>query len=654
MSQGQSVMRCPPADVATLTRAIVWLREQVTWPRLGLVVGIVVYAALFSALSIQRHDTFGTAGNDLGNMDQAVWNTAHGRWFESTNWRGGFSRLGAHVEPILLPLAMTYWVAPSPKTLLVVQATLVALGAAPLFWLAARRLASEWLALVFAGTYLLFPALQAATLYEFHPLTLTAPFFALAVAGLLERRNALFVAGAVLGVACKEDMPLVAAMMGVYALMAQRRWRLGLATVALSAGWFWLTTSVIIPAFNPLGASPYLPRYRELGGSIPEIIVTVVTQPWRLVQLLHAQDAPPYLMGLLAPVAGLAALAPVVLLPVVPPLALNLLTNNELQRVIETNHYPSPMVPFVVAAAILGAARARAWSRRLPTLRPAVVNGALAAVVGVAAVGYQWWRGFTPLARDFEVKPITEHHRIAQRILALVPRDASVSASAQLNPHLTQRRKVMVFPCGLFVDQATQQTVALNPALVCRTHGPDPIDVVALDTSPLNIQTNIEDQYRAAQRLLANGYGLVAAEDGVLLIQRGARSAATLADVYRSKLGGTTPPQTPLEARFGDRLTLLGYDLHRQTPSTPYLALHLAAGANPDDGVRLFVLTGDPTTGPDRALAPFQLPAPTFLPPTQWAGQTLLAETPTYGRWRRPGAVALYLIATNGGSVWDP
>ena len=109
---------------------------------------MVAYAAGFAALSTLRHLSFTTGRFDLGNMVQAVWATAHGHPLAITDLRGEqISRLGAHVDPILVAFAPLWWLWPSPVMLLTVQAVAVALGALPVFWLARKHLESERAAL---------------------------------------------------------------------------------------------------------------------------------------------------------------------------------------------------------------------------------------------------------------------------------------------------------------------------------------------------------------------------------------------------------------------------------------------------------------------------------------------------------------------------
>ncbi len=45
---------------------------------------------------------------DMGNLDQAIWNTAR-NWFHLTNQPGTVNRLSLHVEPILVPISWLYW-----------------------------------------------------------------------------------------------------------------------------------------------------------------------------------------------------------------------------------------------------------------------------------------------------------------------------------------------------------------------------------------------------------------------------------------------------------------------------------------------------------------------------------------------------------------
>ena len=68
-----------------------------------------------------------------------------------------------------------YWLWANVNVLLVVQTVALALGALPVSWLAYARLRSNVAAVVLPLVYLLYPALQAANMFDFHAFTLSAP-----------------------------------------------------------------------------------------------------------------------------------------------------------------------------------------------------------------------------------------------------------------------------------------------------------------------------------------------------------------------------------------------------------------------------------------------------------------------------------------------
>ena len=131
------------------------------------------------------------------------------------------------------------------------------------------------------------------------------------------------------------------------------------------------------------------------------------------------------------PLAGLFLLAPVILIAAVPELLANALSYVGNQTSIRF-HYTAPIAPVLLAAAIFGAARLRRpeWGARI--LLAACLAGAL--VIGPLPAG--------ELAPDRR----SEHDRIAERAVALIPPDAPVSSTNGLGGHLSERRRIHSFP----------------------------------------------------------------------------------------------------------------------------------------------------------------------------------------------------------------
>ncbi|HEX9378165.1 MAG TPA: DUF2079 domain-containing protein [Gaiellaceae bacterium] len=410
--------------------------------RVLLAAAIAAYAAGFAALSALRHEAFVTGRFDLGNMVQAVWSTAHGHPLRMTDLHGEqISRLAAHVDPILMLFAPLWWVWPSPHLLLVVQACAVALGAIPVFLLARKHLASSRAALGFGLAYLLYPATGWLTLNEFHPVALATPLLLFAFWYLDEDRLLPFALFAIAAATCKEEIGLVVAGFGIWYALAHGRWLRGAAIAFAGAAWAAVAIAVVIPHYNAGAESDFYGRYGEVGGSAGGILKTAFTHPLRIAEAaLGARDLH-YLLQLVAPLAALCLLAPLVLVAALPELAINLLSSTTTQTSIHF-HYTAGLIPPLVIAAIFGAKRLSRWTL------PIALAIVLAALVGNYRLGpIPGWRHL-PGGQTFQATAarVTVHDRIAERALRLIPGDAVVSATNTLGAHLSARGRVLSFP----------------------------------------------------------------------------------------------------------------------------------------------------------------------------------------------------------------
>jgi uncharacterized membrane protein len=399
---------------------------------------MAAFAAGFAALSMRRHSAFATGRFDLGNMVQAVWSTAHGDVLEMTNLHGAqISRLAAHVDPILVLFTPLWWLWPSPNMLLVVQAFAIAAGALPVFLLARKHLVSAHVALGFALAYLLYPATGWLTLNEFHPVALATPLLLYAFWYLDNDRLVPFALFAVAAAACKEEIALVVAGFGVWYAISRQRWLAGLGVAVLGVAWSAIAIGVVIPHYHATGESDFYGRYSEVGGSVGGIVKTVFTDPARIAEHAFSWRDVRYLLQLVLPLAALSLLAPLVLIAALPELAINLLSATPTQTSIHF-HYTAGLIPPLVIAAIFGAKRLGRWG----------VIVVLAALIGNFLLGpIPGWR-HVPGGETYQATAarVTDHDRVAERALELIPDNAVVSATNTLGAHLSARRRVLSFP----------------------------------------------------------------------------------------------------------------------------------------------------------------------------------------------------------------
>jgi len=349
-------------------------QQKIAWGLLILI--MVVYMVDMSFQAILRYETFKAGAFDLGNMDQVLWNTIHGRLFQFTNqaidWYGPPTRLAIHFEPIILPLSLLYAFHADPRILLVFQTLALGSGALPVFLLT-RRYIPEWpiFAPLMTTAYLLSPALLGLNIFDFHPVSLATPLLLYAILALTYKHYVWFLIACILACMCKEDIPLSIALLGIIVIWKYKLPRLGTALFIGGLLWSLLAFKVIIPHFYPgVQANNYWYRYEALGSSPGAAVANIVIHPWLLFTTFFTLDRFYYLFGLVRSVGFLPLLAPVWLLPALPSLAVNILSTDPLLY-SGVYHYNAAIIPFVMLSAIHGTRRLiliwQGWRQEYPT-----------------------------------------------------------------------------------------------------------------------------------------------------------------------------------------------------------------------------------------------------------------------------------------------
>lgn len=599
---------------------------------------VLAYAIVGSLYVIELQNAFGTKAEDLGIMDQVLWNTVHGHFMHQTicnpigdsNCLGDVSRFAIHFEPILVLLAPLYLVAPSAKALMVLQVIVVASGAFPAYLLAARRLRNPLWGVAFALLFLLHPALLMTTIDDFHPETLAATAMMWALYFLAIRRYRMLVALCIVMLLCKETFALDVTMIGLFVALLQQHWRVGLGIAAMGVGTLCLALFVM-HLTSPIGQSPVAGRLGNLTSNPIQTLLLLGTDPARRA----------YLLKLFAPTGFLPLLSPWVLALALPNILLNMVSSNPAMY-SGLYQYNTDIVPVLLAAGVDALVwliplfwRLVAWPRErvkragapsalVRGVKPAVVLGIiLLPIITLTATGYTT-RLTHALTPDSGWPTMTAHDRIGDEILTAIPPGASVSAQASLVPHLSQRRQIYQFPS----EDMTADYVLL--------------DVTDSVYYPFN---SLADYVSAAKQVLNScRVTPIEARDGYLLLQR-VDSSGQVASSCAPQLpqpfftfAYATPPRTAtrVTVNYAGELQLVAYELDsRQIDQEDHQPLAITTywrALKPITQPLTAVITLTRPNG-TRYVTTSLLQQP-WLPPNQWQpGATIRMQTsPIYLR----------------------
>ncbi len=439
-----------------------------------------------------------TSGFDLGIFDQAVRAYAHGQ-LPVTPLKGvGFDLLGDHFSPIIALLAPFYRIWPSAGMLLVAQAALFALAVVPLARWAMREVGT-WPAVVIGFCYGASWGVAAAAGFDFHEVAFGVPLTALSATALGERRLTAAALWALPLLLVKEDMGLTTAAVGILVAARGRR-VLGLATAVAGLGGSLLEISVLIPMASHRG-------YTYLGNVLPG--ASSVSSAWgvgglhadahALVRAVAGLPNPvklETLLMLLAPTAFVALRSSLMWLAV-PTLAWRFVSDNP--SYWGTGYqYSAVLMPIVAAAFIEALARWRRSGRRKSLMRSRFALGVALAVTAILLPSRPTFGVLYPSSWSS-----SSHVAAADQLLDMIPDEATVAATNQLAPQLTDRDTVTLL--GTQVNLLGRNTWIIADTQSAPFPG---------TTAQLNQWLAMAQQQ--------DGFHMVAEEDGILLLERSA------------------------------------------------------------------------------------------------------------------------------------
>lgn len=439
-----------------------WIERRA---RVLLTLLIVGYIVVISLTAIRKFQLY-RMGFDLALIQQAIWNTIHGRPFETFAYDHTANLLGTDSFFVLLVFAPFYALVPNPATLLVVQTAIVGTSAIPVYLLARDHLKLRWAALAVVVVFLLYQPALNGNLYEIRE-RIMAMAWMLWVLLCIERRwYWRMLLPLALMLSCRLDTTIGVALLGCYTLLlryvrsrdaepdelaagtqsppaAPLPLRFPLTLIGSAVVWYLFVTQIMVPSFTTRQGFLFLEHYRYLGDSPAAILTNVITNPLNTLAILFTPPKLWYLLGMFLPLAFLSLLNWRLLLIMLPLYGLNLLSPRKIQWDVY-HHYQGLIVPLMVLAAILGL---KALRRRQLLGRHTLSWGIAALVLGTVLSHALYGNQIVSVLKRWTP---TERAVAANELVAQIPDDVPVAAGNLIAPHLPARREIFLVPGGDF------------------------------------------------------------------------------------------------------------------------------------------------------------------------------------------------------------
>ncbi len=378
---------------------------------------------------------------DLGLFNRHMYSLA--RFDFSANPLKGINLLGDHAHIFLLFIAPFYALWQSPVVLLIVQVLAITLSAFPIYLIAKHYFKSGKIAGLWVVIYLSFFGFWSALAYPFHDSPVAVLPIAWALYYLVVDRNYRRLAiWLVILCLVREDMPLVAAMFGVYVALFDKKYTFGSIIVVASTVYFLIVTRLFLPA---MGNGTYLYGTNPFGSSLLDIIKATFTQPINVVkEFFIPKEKLKTFIYMLVSFGGLPLLAPKLLILLIP-LWMGRTFTTQATRWSVFQHYSASQAPILCVAAIVGLAFVLSYYIKTTKAQSFLLVSALLVIFMSFAVHYQIKQGYFVRLFQKNTYSYDASMQAARAGVGLIPRNASVAAGSSF-VQLSSRQDIYNFP----------------------------------------------------------------------------------------------------------------------------------------------------------------------------------------------------------------
>lgn len=557
-------------ELFVTARRLFWRVDFNKGALIGINAAVIVYIIVFSSYSLVLHDVFYTQAFDAGIDDQGIWLLS--RFQVPFVTVRGLNLFGDSITLYHLLIAPLMWIWDGIEVLFVIQTVFMAAAALPLFFYAVRRLDNPLAATAVVLSFLLYPALQNMNLDQYHSETLAVFFLTATLTAMMAKRWTCFYPLLVLSMAAKEDVALTVVAMGVYLYFFQREKRHGCRVVVMGVVWLIVCTRLLLPYFNDVGILSRQPlTYSHWHRGLLENLFNPL---FYIRQVFHSESIR-YYWGLFANLIFLPLLKPSLLIVLIPSMAVNVLSGSPYLRSVEY-HYNYVTIPVLFVGFVEGLAFLKGHLSSRRSLKKATLFTMTLVVLAAAVAGnmayshlplHGAWGMFTEKWRFRGKEEVRGRHEA----LRLIPREAKVSASYSLVPHLSHRREIYMFPNPFrpaLWGQWFQEGKGLPPAA-------GHVDYLAIELS-----NHGEEEQAILRYLTASSHFTKIHEDGSFLILKRVNGQGNLAAgvnyVIRTRGGASGQDGEEVAGRVGSLYfpmsnyylrTLMGEDI---TPPRPF------------------------------------------------------------------------------------
>jgi uncharacterized membrane protein len=449
---------------------------------------LVIIALVWQIFLLRKYVNFGYYDWDLALYAQAMWRMMHGS-LETSLF--GMNFLGNHAEYISFLVLPLYFFFPHPLTLVYLNIGAFIISAYILY-LVFQKYLSPWLSAILCLLYVFYPPNLYMLAYEFHFESLALPFIAGMFLYYIEHRFIPFMIFGLLACLCKENIPSIMVMFGLFSLFRRgiNRCQWGVIPIVTGFLYFCCVMFIIIPFIRhelPTTGNIYVSMFQ------PKLLLSF--------SALNIE----YLKELFTPLVFIPFIGGWPLLLSTPIFAQNMLSSMFTMHTIYF-HYAATIAPFIFVATAIGLHLLK------KILRPSFFVFIIVLMVFASSLVFTQ---HSKALNDKLYQVRYPKNDIENKMILAIPTEASVVASFKYLSHLSNRNEVYAFynvwlGRNLFTGNSFVLPKTVRYAMVDLE---DPWLRDGYRVDPVGVQ-------RRVQAFLDDGWRVLSRSEGLLLLHR--------------------------------------------------------------------------------------------------------------------------------------
>ena len=243
------------------------------------IIGVLLFGFV-GIVTVLRYKSYLNSTFDFGIFTQMYENMRQTGSAATTLERNRLlSHFGVHFSPIYYIALPIYFIFPSPVTVQLIQALMIALPVIPIVLIAREYRLSNWMTVGFTLLYALYPATSGGAVYDMHENCFLTFFLLMTIWAAEKKKTYIMILMMLFAFFVKEDAAIYVLVLGTFYLLSRKDKKRGLILMVCAAVYFLIAISVVNSYGLGIMDNRFSNLYFDADGGLSQVFKSIIANP---------------------------------------------------------------------------------------------------------------------------------------------------------------------------------------------------------------------------------------------------------------------------------------------------------------------------------------------------------------------------------------